>query len=135
MVDGTLRGDLLVVGSGDPSVGGRAGEDLGLWVEALKAQGIRRIDGRVIGDDDSVEEPRPQLAWAWDDLGYTAGAIFGALNLAENRMAVTVFPGPRDGAPTTIAVEPAGGVPAVDEPHGDGPGRLDAAPVAGAAAR
>ena len=106
IVDGTLRGDLLVVGSGDPSIGGRAGEDLGPWVEALKALGIRRIDGRVIGDDDAMEEPRPQLAWAWDDLGYAAGAIFGALNLAENRMIVTVSPAASEGGPTTLGVEP-----------------------------
>ncbi len=106
IVDGTLYGDLLVVGSGDPAIGGRAGDDLGAWVHALKSQGIRRIAGRVIGDDDAVEEPRPQLAWAWDDLGYTTGAIFGALNLGENRMVVTVSPGASSGAPTTLGVEP-----------------------------
>ncbi len=106
VVDGTLYGDLLIVGSGDPSIGGRAGDDLASWVQALKSQGIRRIAGRVIGDDDAVEEPRPQLAWAWDDLGYTTGAIFGALNLGENRMVVTVSPGAWSGAPTTLAVEP-----------------------------
>jgi D-alanyl-D-alanine carboxypeptidase/D-alanyl-D-alanine-endopeptidase (penicillin-binding protein 4) len=86
IVDGTIHGDLLIVGSGDPSIGGRAGADFGSWIDALKAQGLRRIDGRVIGDDDAIEEPRPQLAWAWDDLGYATGGLFGALNLAENRM-------------------------------------------------
>ncbi len=106
IVDGVLSGDLLVVGSGDPSIGGRAGDDLSTWVEGLKAAGIRRIDGRIIGDDDAVEEPRPQLAWAWDDLGYTAGALFGALNLAENRTTVTIAPGPAAGAPASIAVDP-----------------------------
>ena len=103
---GTLTGDLLVVGSGDPSIGGRAGDDLASWVEALKAAGIRRIDGRVIGDDDDVEEPRPQLAWAWDDLGYTTGSLFGALNLGENRMTLTIVPGPQAGAAATVNVEP-----------------------------
>ena len=106
IVDGVVAGDLLIVGSGDPSIGGRAGADVAGWVDALKAAGIRRIDGRVIGDDDSVEEPRPQLAWAWDDLGYTTGAIFGALNLGENRMTVTVTPGPAAGASAALNVEP-----------------------------
>ena len=100
---GALRGDLLVVGSGDPAIGGRGGDDLSTWVEALKGAGIHRIDGRVIGVDDSYEDPRPGFAWSWDDLGYSTGAIFGALNLAENRLAVTVTPGAVAGAPTSLA--------------------------------
>jgi serine-type D-Ala-D-Ala carboxypeptidase/endopeptidase (penicillin-binding protein 4) len=104
--DGVLAGDLLVAGSGDPTIGGRAGEDLSSWVAALKTAGIRRIDGRIIGDDDAIEEPRPQLAWAWDDLGYPAGALFGALNFGENRMTVTVTPGLSTGAPAAITVDP-----------------------------
>jgi D-alanyl-D-alanine carboxypeptidase/D-alanyl-D-alanine-endopeptidase (penicillin-binding protein 4) len=106
VADGVLTGDLLIVGSGDPSIGGRAGDDLSILVDAVKAAGIRRIAGRIIGDDDGIEEPRPQLAWAWDDLGYTTGALFGALNLGENRMTVTVTPGPAAGAPAALHVEP-----------------------------
>lgn len=106
VLDGALRGDLLIVGSGDPTIGGRGGEDVAPWIEALKAAGIRRIDGRIIGDDNAIEDPRPQLAWAWDDLGYTTGALFGALNFAENRMAVLVGAGTQPGAPATLTVEP-----------------------------
>jgi D-alanyl-D-alanine carboxypeptidase/D-alanyl-D-alanine-endopeptidase (penicillin-binding protein 4) len=106
VVDGVLSGDLLVVGSGDPSIGGRAGDDLSTFTDAVKAAGIRRIAGRIIGDDDSIDEPRPQLAWAWDDLGYTTGALFGALNLGENRMTVTVTPGPAAGTPAALSVDP-----------------------------
>jgi serine-type D-Ala-D-Ala carboxypeptidase/endopeptidase (penicillin-binding protein 4) len=106
IVDGVLAGDLLVVGAGDPSIGGRAGDDLSTWVEGLKAAGIRRIEGRVVGDDDLIDEPRPQLAWAWDDLAYTTGALFGALNLAENRTSVTIAPGPSAGAPAIVTADP-----------------------------
>jgi serine-type D-Ala-D-Ala carboxypeptidase/endopeptidase (penicillin-binding protein 4) len=106
IVDGVLKGDLLAVGSGDPSIGGPAGDDLSTWSDSLKAAGVRRIEGRVIGDDDAFEEPRPQLAWAWDDLGYTAGAVFGALNMAENRTVITIAPGAAEGAPTTITIDP-----------------------------
>jgi D-alanyl-D-alanine carboxypeptidase/D-alanyl-D-alanine-endopeptidase (penicillin-binding protein 4) len=104
--DGVLRGDLLVVGSGDPSIGGRAGDDFSSWVEELKTAGVRRIEGRIIGDDDAIEEPRPQLAWAWDDLGYSTGALFGALNLAENRTSVTIAPGASPGAPAVVTTDP-----------------------------
>ena len=114
--DGVLEGDLLIVGSGDPTIGGRAGlaagepgaagDDLAAWIGAIEAAGIRRISGRIIGDDDSIEDPRPQLAWAWDDLGYPGGALFGALNLAENRLTVTIAPGAQPGAAATLDVAP-----------------------------
>jgi D-alanyl-D-alanine carboxypeptidase/D-alanyl-D-alanine-endopeptidase (penicillin-binding protein 4) len=104
--DGVLAGDLVAVGSGDPTIGGRGGEDLSRWVEAIRAAGVRRIEGRIIGDDNAIEEPRPQLAWAWDDLGNSSGALFGALNFGENRMTVTVTPGSAPGTPATIGVDP-----------------------------
>ena len=107
IINGVMQGDLLVVGSGDPSIGGRAGAPLVEWVNGLKALGLSRIDGRVIGDDDAVEEPRPQLAWAWDDLGYPTGALFGALNLAENRMSITVNPGRALDDQPTFSMEPS----------------------------
>src|SRR6185295_1279112 len=100
---GALQGDLLVVGSGDPAIGGRGGDDFTTWIDALKSAGIHRIDGRIVGVDDSYEEPRPGFAWSWDDLGYSTGAIFGALNLAENRLTITVSPGAVPGAPTSLA--------------------------------
>jgi D-alanyl-D-alanine carboxypeptidase/D-alanyl-D-alanine-endopeptidase (penicillin-binding protein 4) len=105
IVDGVLTGDLIVIGSGDPTPGGRAGVGLQVWVDALKAAGLRKIEGRVIGDDDGVQEPRPARAWSWEDLGYVSGALFGALNATENRMNVTISPGPGEGAPATLAVE------------------------------
>jgi len=105
IADGTLNGDLFIVGTGDPSIGGRAGEDLSGWISALTALQIRQINGRVIGDDDALEEPRPAFSWAWDDLG-TSGTLYGALNLEENRMQVTVTPGAQPGAPVAITMDP-----------------------------
>ena len=106
IVDGVIHGDLVVVGSGDPSIGGRGGADLTAWVDSLKTLGLRRVDGRVIGDDDGIEEPRPQLAWAWDDLGYPTGVLFGALNVAENRLEVVVAPAMSAGGAAALAVQP-----------------------------
>jgi D-alanyl-D-alanine carboxypeptidase/D-alanyl-D-alanine-endopeptidase (penicillin-binding protein 4) len=110
---GRLFGDLLIVGSGDPSIGGRGGGDLSALVAAVKSAGFERIEGRIVGDDDALEEPRPQLSWAWDDLGYTTGAIFGALNLAENRTVATVLPGLAAGAPAAVSLDSRAGAPPI----------------------
>jgi len=106
IADGVLHGDLIVTGSGDPSLGGRGGDAMSVLVDAVKTAGIRQIDGRIIGNDDALEDARPALAWAWDDLGYPAGALFGALNYAENRTAVTARSGWSVGAPGEVTLEP-----------------------------
>ena len=87
----------------------------------------------MIGDDDAVEEPRPQLAWAWDDLGYPTGALFGALNLAENRMAITVNPGQALDSQPTFSVEPAAWSRPLRNRTVTGPAAIAAAALARAA--
>lgn len=100
---GALLGDLVVVGSGDPSVLGRAGDDdMNAWIDALREKGITRVEGRIVADDNAVEEPRPGFAWSWDDLGYTYGAVAGALNFAENRFELLIRPGGDEGLPTIV---------------------------------
>ena len=104
--DGVVDGDLIVQGTGDPTIGTPNGANIEDLVYMIKSDGVRRIEGRVIADDNALEEPRPQLAWAWDDLGYPTGAIFGALNFAENRMDVTVRPAAVAGGQPELEVEP-----------------------------
>jgi serine-type D-Ala-D-Ala carboxypeptidase/endopeptidase (penicillin-binding protein 4) len=108
IANGVLDGDLVIAGGGDPSILGRPPHDtLAPWLNALRARGVTRVTGRVIGDDDDGEEPRPGFAWSWEDMGYTYGALPGALNLAENAVEITVSPGNREDLPTVMDVPPA----------------------------
>ena len=95
---GVLHGDLVVVGSGDPSIGGRDGPPAHVfdaWAENLKALGLRRIEGRIIGDDNRFEDETLGAGWTWDDLseGYAAGV--GALQFNENTVRAEIAPGAR----------------------------------------
>ena len=70
---GVLRGDLVVRGSGDPTINTRNGRGAAVfaeWIAALKAAGITRIDGRIVGDDQAFDDEGLGGGWAWDDLQY-----------------------------------------------------------------
>src|SRR5207237_7443974 len=69
--NGVLAGDLVVTGSGDPSLttaDGMADRLFADWASRLKAAGIRVIAGRIVGDDDAFDDDELGFGWSWDDL-------------------------------------------------------------------
>ena len=84
--DGTIRGDIVVRGSGDPTPGDRPPLSAAVTAlaDALWQRGVRRIEGRVIGDDDEFLDEPYGAGWAWDDLPFSYSAPIGALNYDEN---------------------------------------------------
>jgi D-alanyl-D-alanine carboxypeptidase/D-alanyl-D-alanine-endopeptidase (penicillin-binding protein 4) len=104
---GTLQGDLVVAGNGDPSLvaaDGMADRVFADWADRLKQRGIRTISGRVIGDDNGVEEPALGLGWMWDDVPTEDSTSVGALQYNENALRVTVSPGPSAGDSAGISL-------------------------------
>jgi D-alanyl-D-alanine carboxypeptidase/D-alanyl-D-alanine-endopeptidase (penicillin-binding protein 4) len=109
--DGSLEGDLIVTGSGDPSITSPDGGTPALfteWAEALKKAGIRRVHGRIIGDDNAFDDEGWGAGWAWDYLNAGYAAPSGALSYNENVVSVRVTPGAKDGDPARIVLSPAG---------------------------
>jgi serine-type D-Ala-D-Ala carboxypeptidase/endopeptidase (penicillin-binding protein 4) len=107
--DGVVRGDLVIVGSGDPSIGVRDDTIMRTfdgWAEALWQHGIRRVDGRVIGDDNAFDEPGLGSGWAWDDLGYGYAAPIGALQVNDDAAEVRIVPAAAAGMPADVVVNP-----------------------------
>lgn len=109
--DGVLQGDLIVTGNGDPTINPRhparwrAFDD---WAVALKAKGLRIVNGQVIGDDDAFAEPGWGVGWAWDNLQYGYGAQATALQYHENQVEVMVGPGMAVGSRAIISTSPLG---------------------------
>ncbi len=105
---GVLRGDVIIVGSGDPSISGRYNPDLpttgilAQWARAIRDAGIRKIDGAIIGDDDCFDDEPRSGTWQLDYYQEWYAAESSGLAINENCWDVTVFPGPRVGAPARI---------------------------------
>jgi D-alanyl-D-alanine carboxypeptidase/D-alanyl-D-alanine-endopeptidase (penicillin-binding protein 4) len=108
---GILNGDLVVVGSGDPSIMSLdflPAPVFGEWADALWKAGVRQVTGRLIGDDRAFADEPLGPGWAWDylDAGYAAPS--GALSYNENTVNVRAWPGDKPGAPVRVEVSPAG---------------------------
>jgi D-alanyl-D-alanine carboxypeptidase/D-alanyl-D-alanine-endopeptidase (penicillin-binding protein 4) len=129
--DGVLRGDVYLVGGGDPTLG-----DAGLaaLADQLVARGVTRIDGGVIGDEslfdtlrgdpDSAYRPDGDLggwltalSWRHGRAGADGPAMSAATKLAALLKARKVTYGrkPRTGTLSAVAVA-GGGVAAGAEP-------------------
>jgi len=97
--DGTLNGDIIIKGSGDPTLGSwrwtttREGVVLNTMVTALKKAGIKKINGRVIGDNGNFKSQSIPDGWIWQDLGTYYGAGIAGLCWRENQFDVLLRTG------------------------------------------
>ena len=114
IVDSVLKGDLIIVGGGVPSLGaGRPGSSLDLealldrWVGTVKRLGIKKIEGAIVGDDSSRPGAEPSPYWQWNDIGNYYGAGVGALMINENAYQIRFRQNSRQGAqPEIVGIEP-----------------------------
>jgi serine-type D-Ala-D-Ala carboxypeptidase/endopeptidase (penicillin-binding protein 4) len=111
-------GDLVLIGSGDPSLSGRvfpyqkdarprpalaAIEDL---ADQIAAHGVRRIDGDIVGDDRWFPwDPYP-ASWTEDDTIRDYGAAVSALTFNDNVVAVAITSGTQAGDPAVLSLAP-----------------------------
>ena len=116
--DGVLRGDLVLVGGGDPFFGDESAAKL---ARAVKAAGVKRIDGAVVGDESGFDRRRSGCCRGYDsDLGgvlsalaYNRGIFGGAVQLDAGLFAAARFAaqlraaGVRSGAKPRAGTAPA----------------------------
>jgi len=107
--DGTLNGNLYIRGGGDPTLGsdrvtGSLDMDalMRLWVEKIRAAGMRKIQGNIIADDEIFNENVIPNGWTWSDIGNYYGAATFGLNINDNMYNVYLETGKKVGDPTRL---------------------------------
>jgi D-alanyl-D-alanine carboxypeptidase/D-alanyl-D-alanine-endopeptidase (penicillin-binding protein 4) len=108
---GTVKGDVIVYGRGDPSFSHRFNSGdyqkaIDQLCDALINAGVKSIKGDLIGDESYFRGPRFGTGWSWDDLQYYYGAEVSALTLQENVVDLEFHPGDAIGAPVKITAKP-----------------------------
>jgi D-alanyl-D-alanine carboxypeptidase/D-alanyl-D-alanine-endopeptidase (penicillin-binding protein 4) len=108
---GTLKGDLTLYGRGDPTLAARLNEGnydkpIERIVEQIKAAGVRKVEGDLVGDESYFNTTPFGSGWEWDDLQEYYGAEVSALSIHDNSLDMFVKPGDRVGQPCRITSGP-----------------------------
>jgi len=107
--DGTLKGDLYIVGGADPTTGASVPcakpikELFAEWKDIITNAGIKRIEGRIIADQRYFGLTHSESAgWSVEDIGTYYGAGPAGLNFYENAQHFYVTPSVLPGNRTIV---------------------------------
>ena len=117
--DGTLSGDLILVGRGDPNLSNRRfpfdtkeefdgppEKALVELADAVVARGVKKISGDIVGDDSYFPRERYPDGWGIDDMVWEYGAAISAIVVDDNTVTLTLTPGEKAGDSVQAVVEP-----------------------------
>src|SRR5438034_8518972 len=118
--NGVLNGDLILYGRGDPTWSQRcysvdtlaagACDSLSTVTDAIadsiRARGIRRITGRLVGDGSYFEPTLTHYAWSAWDLNWWYAAPISGLGFHDNSVDFKITPGPAVDTPPVITWSP-----------------------------
>lgn len=106
----TLRGDLILYGTGDPGISDRFHASKTAVFEGLADQlarrGITTVTGRLVGDASLLPGPLRPPGWEPEDLNDHFAAAVSALSFNENVVSLRVEPAPAPGLPPTVHTHP-----------------------------
>ncbi len=87
IANGTLDGDLILYGQGAPDL---ANEGIEQLVNQLQSKGLKRVKGRIIGDESYFTGDTLGEGWTWNDLQWYYGAEASALSINLNQISVAL---------------------------------------------
>jgi serine-type D-Ala-D-Ala carboxypeptidase/endopeptidase (penicillin-binding protein 4) len=107
--DSVLYGNLFIKGYGDPTLASPEFEGipsramvLDSFSQKIKALGIKKIVGKIVGDGSAFEPMTAPPTWLWEDLGNYYGVGPSGLNFNENLYNLNFLQNPNIGSPPSV---------------------------------
>src|SRR5664279_5557501 len=118
--DGILKGNLVLVGRGDPNLSNRRfpfdikeefdgppERVLNELADQVVARGVKEIAGDIVGDDSYFPRERYPDGWEIDDMVWEYGAAISAIVVNDNTVTLTLTAGAKAGDAVLASVETA----------------------------
>lgn len=109
--NGILKGDIILIGSGDPNISGRFynGKITAIpemWADAIEGIGIKTVEGDIVADDTVFDREYVNPTWPKDQLSRWYCAQISGLSFNDNCVDITILPGSEEGQLVKTIVEP-----------------------------
>ncbi len=99
----TLRGNIYIIGGGDPVF---SLSNLAALTRQLVDLGIRYINGDIVCDAEFLDDLPVGEGWMWDDAGAWYSAPLSALSIQENCVDIIVNAAKKNGDPVQVSLYP-----------------------------
>lgn len=109
--NGTLDGDIIIEGGGDPTLGSRdtlaypIDSIFGIWSSAITDAGIKEINGDIIVDDSYFKREGIPDTWTWSNIGPSYGSAPSGLSFCENIQYFKLQPGANIGDTAKVTLK------------------------------
>ncbi|HEX7295034.1 MAG TPA: D-alanyl-D-alanine carboxypeptidase/D-alanyl-D-alanine-endopeptidase [Pyrinomonadaceae bacterium] len=108
---GSVRGDLIIYGRGDPSIAARFNngdyfKSINDLADKIVAAGVKRVEGDLVGDESYFTGPQYGSGWEWEDLTWYYGAEISALTVNDNALDLFIKPSLKVGQPAIVTTGP-----------------------------